>query len=298
MGDTTIPNLQPDGKLPGGLAELQLEVEHLRNRLMEQENMANIGTNAAGIMHEIKNPLNFVINFSKLSIGLIDELDDLIEQIKSVLETNARDELADISDTLRANISKINENGQRAMRTMTTMLAQARGEKPVLFEETDINQMVDESVKLAYQGMRAHDSEFNVSLRTAYDTTLGNVTVDAQDLSRVIINIVNNACYAVNEKKKRLNGEYAPQIAVTTQKHDGDFMICIRDNGPGMPQEVMQKIFMPFFTTKPHGEGTGLGLSMSRDIITRVHGGILNVSAEDGSFTEFVITIPIKQRIN
>jgi two-component system, NtrC family, sensor kinase len=294
MGDTNIKSTQFDDTKPGNLAELQAEVERLRNRLMEQENLANIGTNAAGIMHEIKNPLNFVINFSKLSLGLVDELDDLIEQIKNTLDTNSRDDLADISDTLRANIAKINENGQRAMRTMTTMLAQARGEKPAAFEKTDINQMVDESVKLAYQGVRALDSEFNVSLKTAYDATLGSVAIDAQDMSRVIINIVNNACYAVNEKKKRLNSEYTPQIAVTTQKQDGELKIIIRDNGPGMPREVMEKIFNPFFTTKPHGEGTGLGLSMSYDIITRVHGGRLDVSAEDGSFTEFAIAIPIK----
>lgn len=293
MGDTNIQT-EFDGNEPGSLEELQNEVERLRNRLMEQENLANIGTNAAGIMHEIKNPLNFVINFSKLSLGLVDELDDLIEEVRNVLDTNSRDDLADISDTLRANITRINENGQRAMRTMITMLAQARGEKPVAFEQTDINQMVDEAVKLAYQGVRAQDSDFNVSLKTAYDTTLGSVAVDAHDLGRVIINIVNNACYAVNEKKKRLNGEYTPQIAIATKKEADDFTIHVRDNGSGMPQEVMQKIFTPFFTTKPHGEGTGLGLSMSYDIITRVHGGKLEVSAEDASFTEFVITIPIK----
>jgi signal transduction histidine kinase len=294
MGDTTIQGSQFDSNAPGSLAELQLEVERLRNRLAEQENLANIGTNSAGIMHEIKNPLNFVINFSKLSLNLVDELDDLIEQIKNALDTNSRDDLADISDTLRANITKISENGQRAMRTMTTMLAQARGEKPVVFEKTDINQLVDESVKLAYQGVRAQDPEFNISLKTAYDTTLGTVAVDAQDLSRVIINIVNNACYAVNEKRKKIGGEYAPQVAISTKKMDGDFTITIRDNGSGMPQEVMAKIFTPFFTTKPHGEGTGLGLSMSYDIITRVHGGKLEVNAEDGSFTQFTITLPVK----
>ncbi len=294
MGDTNNPGNQPDDKLPDNIAELQLEVEHLRNRLMDQENLAGIGTNAAGIMHEIRNPLNFVINFSKLSIGLVDELDDLIEEIKNVLDTNSRDDLADISDTLRANISKINENGQRAMRIMISMLAQARGEKAAAFEKTDINQMVDESVKLAYQGIRAQDSEFNISLKTAYDTTMGSVAVDAHDLSRVIINIVNNACYAVNEKRKKSTGEYTPQISITTKKQDGEFAIHVRDNGPGMPQEVMKKIFTPFFSTKPAGEGTGLGLSMSYDIITRVHGGKLDVYAEDGSYTEFVITIPIK----
>src|ERR1700756_3471342 len=225
MGDTNIQSAEFDDKMPGSLAELQLEVTRLRNRLMEQESLANIGTNSAGIMHEIKNPLNFVINFSKLSLGLVDELDDLIEEIRDVLDTNSRDDLADISDTLRANITKINENGLRAMRTMMSMLAQARGEKPMVFEQTDINQMVDEAVKLAYQGVRAHDPEFNISLKTAYDTALGSVLVDAHDLSRVIINIVNNACYAVNQKRKKLGGDFAPQIAIATKKQGDEFVI-------------------------------------------------------------------------
>src|SRR6202012_3547985 len=151
-----------------------------------------------------------------------------------------------------------------------------------------------EAVKLACQGVRAHDPEFNISLKTAYDTALGSVLVDAHDLSRVIINIVNNACYAVNQKRKKLGGDFAPQIAIATKKQGDEFVISIRDNGPGMPQEIIQKIFTPFFTPKPHGEGTGLGLSMSSDIIARVHGGKLDVTAEDGTFTEFVITIPIK----
>jgi len=295
MDDINNSNKSFDGTAPESLEDFRREVDRLRVILIEQEKLANIGVMTAGILHEIRNPLNFVINFSKISIGLISELNELSEKIKSTIDGAAKDELDDISDTLQTNLEKISDNGQRAMRIMTNMLAQSRTDNPVTFVKTDINQMVDEFAKLAYQGARGQDSTFNVSLKTAYDAGIGHVNVDAHDLSRVILNIVNNACYAVHDKKKKLqDASYAPQISITTKKADNDFVIYIRDNGPGMPPEVITKIFDAFFTTKPSGEGTGLGLSMSYDIITRVHQGKLEVTAEPGSYTEFVITIPIK----
>ena len=295
MDATNSPNSSAGDTSPGSAEVLRQEIERLKATLIEQEKLANIGVMTAGILHEIKNPLNFVMTFSKVSLGLVEELNDVIEKVKPVIDGASKDDLEDISDTFQANLVKINANGERAIRIMTNMLAQARTDTPITFVKTDINQMVDEFVKLAYQGARGQDSSFNVSLKTAYDTRIGEVNVDAHDLSRVILNIVNNACYAVNDKKKKLDDPvYNPQISITTQKEPNSFVVYIRDNGPGMPDEVIAKIFNPFFTTKPTGEGTGLGLSMSYDIITRIHMGTLEVTAEPGIYTEFVITIPIK----
>jgi len=283
-------------QLPETIEELQKEVHKLRATVIAQEKLANVGLLTLGILHEIKNPLNFVINFSKISLDLTEELNELIEKLKEKLQPDEQDELKDISDTLKENLSRISENGYRAMRIMTNMLAQSRDQNTVKFSETDVNQLVDEFTKLAYQGIRGQDKDFNLSIKTDYDASLLKVRVDAHDLSRAILNIVNNACYAVDEKKKKSgDSSYVPQISVATKKLQDAFIIRIKDNGMGIPASVVKQIFTPFFTTKPSGEGTGLGLSMSYDIITKIHKGTLEVNAAEGEYTEFVITIPISE---
>lgn len=173
------------------------------------------------------------------------------------------------------------------------MLAQSRESNSVQFVETDINQLIDEFTRLAYQGVRGQNTDFNLSIKTDYDTNLQRVNVAAAELSRVILNIVNNACYALNQKKMQLDGSYTPELLITTKKREKDFAIHIKDNGMGIRQDIIEKIFNPFFTTKPSGEGTGLGLYMSYDIVTKIHKGKFEVKSVPEEFTEFIITIPL-----
>jgi signal transduction histidine kinase len=194
---------------------------------------------------------------------------------------------------IRSNVQKINEHGKRAASIVKGMLQHSRG-KSGEFESTDINNLVTEYVNLAYHGMRAKDKSFNTALRTQLDPATGKAMVVPQDLSRVILNIVNNSCYAVDEKSKKGIPGYAPEVLTTTRRIGDRIEIRIRDNGTGMPREVIEKIFNPFFTTKPTGKGTGLGLSMSFDIITQIHKGKLEVQSSEGESTEFIITIPEK----
>lgn len=285
LNGTTGPN-------PGQLTQ---EIERLQAVMLEQDKLASIGHLTAGILHEIRNPLNFMINFSKVSVGLLEDLKEILEKGINNLTDDDLDELSDIESTLGRNLGKISENGERAMRIIVNMLAQSRQENAEDFEPTDVNQLVDDFTKLAYQGIRGNNSEFNLSIKTNFDTSIGKVNIDAHDLGRAILNIVNNACYAMDEKRKQAEaGTYKPQIEVNTAKTAEGFSICIKDNGTGMPDEVKAKIFKPFFTTKPSNEGTGLGLSMTYDIISKIHKGTLEVNSLPGEYTEFVINIPVK----
>jgi signal transduction histidine kinase len=269
------------------------ELNKLREQLELQEKLAFIGQLSAGIMHEIKNPLNFVNNFSKLSFDLITELKESIEKIKDKIDANILDDMHDSIETLEGNLNKILENGGRAERIIFGMLAQARENKTIELISTNINQMTEEYSKLAYQGVRGENKEFNLSLKFDLDNSIGAVNVVPQDFGRVIINIINNGCYALNEKKSLLKEKFAPEIVVSTKKTGTDMELRIKDNGPGMPQAVIDKLFKPFFTTKPVGKGTGLGLSICHDIIVNTHKGEINVNTKEGEFTEFVITIPM-----
>lgn len=269
--------------------ELETTLEHLRatqDQLIQSEKMASLGELTAGIAHEIQNPLNFVNNFSEVSVELIDELRE--EETKDKPDTEL---ISDLLEDLRQNLEKISHHGKRADSIVKGMLQHSRvstGQK----EETDLNALADEYLRLAYHGLRAKDKTFNAKLVTEFDPALGKANVIAQDLGRVLLNLFTNAFYAVTEKKKALGGAFEPQVSVQTRRQADGIEIRVRDNGTGMPEAVRQKIFQPFFTTKPTGQGTGLGLSLSYDIVTKGHGGTLDVRTKDGEYTEFIIHIP------
>lgn len=256
-----------------------------------QEKLASLGTLTAGIAHEIKNPLNFVTNFANLSVDLVQELRQELAQHEPILAPAAYGSLLELSTTLEQNLGKIKEHGQRADAIVRDMLLHSRGSSGER-QPTDLNALVAQYVGLAYHGLRAQDASFNVTIDTHYDRTLGQVDVIGQDLGRVILNIANNACFAVHERKKKEGAAFSPTITVTTKNLGQYVEIHIRDNGYGIPAAIRDKIFQPFFTTKPTGAGTGLGLSISYDIVVRGHQGRLMVQSEEGSFTEFVISLP------
>ncbi|HQO49933.1 MAG TPA: ATP-binding protein [Bacteroidales bacterium] len=271
---------------------LNSELINLRKQLLESEKMASLGQLSAGIAHEIKNPLNFINNFSKLTIGLIDELQEIIDKISANLTEDDNSYLSEVMADIRSNLQKIDEHGQRAERIITGMLLHSRGKSGELIP-TDINSLLAEYLNLAYHAIRARDVSFNIRIETAYDDSIGKINVVPQDLSRVFLNLINNACYATNEKKKQLGDAYFPLLTVKTKKIEQYVEISITDNGIGMSAAVREKLFTAFFTTKPPGEGTGLGLKISHDIIVNTHKGTIGVKSEEGLFTEFLISIPI-----
>jgi signal transduction histidine kinase len=259
--------------------------------LVVQQKLASLGSLTAGIAHEIKNPLNFVTNFAEISVGLVDELRSLIEEQTGHVEPKDREYMQEILQDLQQNVSKIQEHGKRADGIVRNMLMHSRGQASDR-QMTNINSLVAEYVKLAYHGMRAQNSNFNVTIQEDFDPSIDPVSVVAHDLTRVILNIANNACYAAYEKKRRLGEGFSPIVSVTTRNLRDGVEVRIKDNGDGMADSVKKRIFEPFFTTKPTGSGTGLGLSMSYDIIVQQHKGELRVESELGKYAEFVITIP------
>lgn len=261
------------------------ELKTTQKQLVQSEKMASLGELTAGIAHEIQNPLNFVNNFSEINQELLAEINEEIEKenFNSVKEI-----IKDVND----NEAKINHHGKRADAIVKGMLQHSRsssGKK----EPTNINALADEYLRLAYHGLRAKDKLFNAKMVTDFDPNIGNVNVIPQDTGRVILNLITNAFYAVNEKKMKGMEGYEPTVTVSTKKEGNKLFITVKDNGSGIPEKVKEKIFQPFFTTKPTGEGTGLGLSMSYDIITKGHGGDLLVYSEEGKETEFKIILPI-----
>ena len=278
--------------------ELQKTIDELKstqNQLIQSEKMASLGELTAGIAHEIQNPLNFVNNFAEVSVELCQELTEEID--KTEISDSDKDYIKEIIGDLSQNQQKITHHGKRADSIVKGMLQHSRassGEK----ESVDINALADEYMRLAYHGLRAKNKEFNAALTTDFDPSIGMVEVMPQDLGRVFLNLFTNAFYAVAEKKKKLadegiEPEYRPEVKITTKKFAGKLYIRVSDNGTGMPESVKAKIFQPFFTTKPTGQGTGLGLSMSYDIITKGHGGLLDVATIPGQQTEFKITLPL-----
>jgi signal transduction histidine kinase len=259
-----------------------------QTQLIQSEKMASLGELTAGIAHEIQNPLNFVNNFSEVSNELIDEMNIEIEK-------GDMDEVKFIAKDIKQNLEKINHHGKRADAIVKGMLQHSR-KSTAIKEPTDINKLADEYLRLAYHGLRAKDKSFNATLETDFDENLGLVSVIPQDMGRVILNLITNAFYAVNEKKTafaKAEKEYIPTVSVITKKEDDTLQIMVKDNGNGMPKEIVEKIFQPFFTTKPTGEGTGLGLSMSYDII-KAHAGELKVETDAGKGSTFKILLPIK----
>jgi signal transduction histidine kinase len=270
------------------------ELKRTQDQLIVQEKLASLGALVAGIAHEIKNPLNFVTNFAELSGDLIGELREVIETQKDRLDPKQFEELSSLIGDLAQNVSKIREHGKRADGIVRGMLQHSRGKSGELVP-TDLNAMVAEYVALAYHGMRAQDAAFNITLETAYDAAVGMVPVVPQDISRVFLNVINNACYAANEKRKTGGPGFSPTVAVRTTNLGDRVEIRIRDNGNGIPAAIRDKIFNPFFTTKPPGKGTGLGLSISYDIV-RQHQGEIRVQTQEGQYTEFVIVLPRTDR--
>ena len=266
------------------LEESHETLKATQTQLIQSEKMASLGELTAGIAHEIQNPLNFVNNFSEVSNELIDEMNEELD--KGDLE-----EVKAISLDIKQNLEKINHHGKRADAIVKGMLQHSRSNSGTK-EPTDINALADEYLRLAYHGLRAKDKSFNAELITDFDKTIGKVNVIPQDMGRVILNLITNAFYAVNEKKQQ-EKDFKPSVSVTTKKMGGHVEIKVTDNGNGIPKKVLDKIFQPFFTTKPTGQGTGLGLSMSYDIVTKGHGGELKVETKDGEGTTFCINLPL-----
>ena len=270
-------------ELRGALTELRTT----QAQLVQSEKMASLGELTAGIAHEIQNPLNFVNNFAEVSAELVTELED--ERARPERDAGLEDEL--LAD-LKQNLLKITQHGGRAASIVRGMLEHSRtstGERL----PTDLNQLADEYLRLAYHGLRAKDKSFNATLEPDFDPDLPPVPALAQDLGRVLLNLLNNAFYAVRQRQQRGESGYAPTVRISTRRvAGGEVEIRVADNGSGIPESVKQKIFQPFFTTKPTGEGTGLGLSLSYDIITQGHGGTLTVDSREGEGTTFTITLP------
>jgi signal transduction histidine kinase len=279
--------------------ELNETLENLKStqdQLIAQEKLASLGQLTAGIAHEIKNPLNFVNNFSELSVGLVDELKEEIEKLSKDSDPETIAEINDILSTLKQNSDKIKEHGKRADSIVHSMLQHSRG-KTGEKQLTDINAMLDEDLNLVYHGMRAQDSTFNIKIERHYDKEIGKINVIPQDISRVFLNILTNGCYEAHRKKVEQKTEDPARIKVKTSQTDKYVEIRIGDNGNGIPEKIREELFTPFFTTKPAGKGTGLGLSISYDIVVREHNGKLSFETEEGKFTEFIIRLPKNSRL-
>ena len=265
------------------------ELRTAQDRLVQTEKLASLGQLTAGIAHEIKNPLNFVNNFSALSSELIDEMNDVLKDVK--LDGKTREEIDELTLMLKGNLEKVVQHGKRADSIVKNMLLHSR-EGSGEHRPADINAIVEESLNLAYHGARAEKSGFNITLKRDLDPAAGMIDLYPQEITRVFLNLISNGFYAATKRKEAGDEAFEPMLSATTKSLGNKVEIRIRDNGTGIPQEVKEKMFNPFFTTKPAGEGTGLGLSMSHDIIVKQHGGKIDVDTEPGIFTEFIITLP------
>jgi len=268
--------------------ELQQTLELLQTtqqQLIQSEKLASLGELTAGIAHEIQNPLNFVNNFSEVSMELVDEMEE-------ELAKGDKEEAIAIAADIKQNLEKIIHHGKRADGIVKGMLQHSRASSNTK-EPTDINKLADEYLRLAYHGLRAKDKSFNAELVTHFDETLPIITIVPQDVGRVLLNLFNNAFYTVQKKQAGATGEYKPTVEVSTSSKKGSIIITVKDNGTGIPEEVKEKIMQPFFTTKPTGEGTGLGLSLSYDIVVKGHNGTIEVQSKEGEGSEFIVTLPI-----
>ena len=259
------------------------ELQVTQKQLVQSEKMASLGELTAGIAHEIQNPLNFVNNFSEVSTELVAEM------YEEITRGNLED-AATIAADLKQNLEKINYHGKRAGDIVKGMLQHSRSGTATK-EPTDINKLTDEYVRLAYHGLRAKDKTFNATLYTEYDESIGNINIIPQDIGRVLLNLLTNAFYEVNKKNIADGSDYNPTVSICTRKHKDSIEISVKDNGNGIPQSVVDKIFQPFFTTKPAGQGTGLGLSLAYDIV-KAHAGELKIQTNEGRGSEFIIQLP------
>jgi signal transduction histidine kinase len=267
------------------------EIQQLKQQLQKQEKLASLGMLSAGIAHEIQNPLNFVINFSKMSDQLLNDLTAIIDDNAKLLPEADREDLNDIIDGLKENMEQIKENGERAVSIIQSILLISRGKENERMP-ADVCHIVKEYVRLSYHAMRANYQGFNVTLHETYQEGMPPVMVIPQDLSRAVLNVMNNACYAVWRKSQTTTDDYTPEISISVVTENNNLVISITDNGEGMDDEVKQRLFENFFTTKPIGQGTGLGMSITRDIIENKHGGKMTFTSTLGEGTTFTFTIP------
>jgi len=275
------------------LASLLEELKSTQDRMVTQSKLAALGALTAGIAHEIKNPLNFVNNFAALNTELIEELQQLIQKEIRLQNFEMPAEMEEMITNLKQNTIKIQEHGKRADNILRSMLQHSRGGS-VEKQSSDINALLEEAVKLTYHGMRAQDSNFDLQIETSLDATIGKMDVIPQEISRAFLNIIGNACYEAYRKKMQNGDSFLPLLKVSTKNLGKQLRISIRDNGNGIPKSIRDKLFTPFFTTKPTGQGTGLGLSMSYDIIVQKHNGQISYETEEGCFAEFIILLPCK----
>jgi two-component system NtrC family sensor kinase len=267
------------------LQETLVLLQATQQQLIQSEKLASLGELTAGIAHEIKNPLNFVNNFSEVSMELIDEMEE------ELAKGNAAEAIT-IAANVKQNLEKIIQHGTRADGIVKGMLQHSRASSNTK-ELTDINKLADEYLRLAYHGLRAKDKTFNAELITNYAENLPEITIVPQDIGRVMVNLFNNAFYAVNQRQKTVTDSYKPEVSVTTYSENNHITIKVKDNGVGIPDAIKDKIMQPFFTTKPTGEGTGLGLSLTYDTVVKGHGGSLSVKSKEGEGSEFMITLPL-----
>ena len=268
------------------------EIDQLKKQLRQQEKLASLGMLSAGIAHEIQNPLNFVINFSKMSDRLLGDLTDIVEDNASLLPEADREDLIDIVESLKENMEQIAENGDRAVSIIQSILLISRGKENERMP-ADVCHIVKEYVRLSYHAMRANNQGFNVTLHETYQEGMPHMMVIPQDLSRAVLNVMNNACYAVWHRSQTATDDYKPEITIRVAMEDNNLVISIADNGEGMTDEVKQRLFENFFTTKPIGQGTGLGMGITRDIIENKHGGKVTFTSTLGEGTTFTFTIPV-----
>ena len=259
------------------------ELKAAQAQLIQSEKMASLGELTAGIAHEIQNPLNFVNNFSEVSKELLDEM-------KTEMDSGNLEDAKEIMNDVIQNLEKINHHGKRAGDIVKGMLQHSRSSSGVK-EPTDINALCDEYLRLSYHGLKAKDKSFNVTMKTDFDTSLEKINIIPQDIGRVILNLINNAFYAASQNRPVGVREAEPTVWVSTKKEGNEVLISVRDNGSGISSEILNKIFQPFFTTKPTGQGTGLGLSLSYDIV-KAHGGELKVETKESEGTTFIIQLP------
>jgi signal transduction histidine kinase len=273
------------------LAAALEELKKTQDRLLVQQKLASLGTLTAGIAHEIKNPLNFVTNFAEILRSLVDELRASVVSQKDRIDPGEFDFMEGTLVDVAMNAAKIREHGKRADDIVKGMLMHSRGQKGHV-QPSNLNALISEYVKLAYHGLRAQDISFNVSIVEEYDPAVPVMNLVPHDLSRVILNIANNGAFSADQKAKRAGPDFKPTLRITTLNLDKHVEIRMRDNGDGIPEEIRQKVFEPFFTTKPAGSGTGLGLSMSYEIVVQQHAGQIRVESEPGQYAEFIITLP------
>jgi two-component system NtrC family sensor kinase len=260
------------------------KLKDTQSQLIHRERMASLGELTAGIAHEIQNPLNFVNNFSEVN-------KELLLEMKNELEKGNTNDAKSIANDIIDNQEKINHHGKRADAIVKGMLQHSRSSKGIV-EPTDINALCDEYLRLAYHGMRAKDKSFNADIKTDFEEKIEKINIVPQEIGRVLLNLYNNAFYAVTDKRKTATDSYQPAISIKTKKLPASVEIKIRDNGTGIPHQKIDKIFQPFFTTKPTGQGTGLGLSLSYDLV-KGHGGAIDVKTEEGLYTEFTVNLPL-----